>query len=68
MTLAAGATYLGADFGWIEGSTILAILSGTLMGAVLANYSVQLALLAEALVPMLEARGLGARVRRRLRF
>lgn len=31
--------------GWIEGSTILAILSGTLMGAVLAEYSVALALL-----------------------
>ena len=31
--------------GWIEGSTILAILSGTLVGAVLAEYSVALALL-----------------------
>lgn len=31
--------------GWIEGSTILAILSGTLAGAALANYSVTLALL-----------------------
>jgi LPLT family lysophospholipid transporter-like MFS transporter len=31
--------------GWIEGSTILAILSGTLVGAALANYSVMLALL-----------------------
>ncbi len=30
--------------GWIEGSTILAILSGTLAGAALANYSVMLAL------------------------
>ncbi len=30
--------------GWIEGSTILAILSGTLVGAVLAEYSVALAL------------------------
>ena len=30
--------------GWIEGSTILAILSGTLVGAALANYSVSLAL------------------------
>jgi LPLT family lysophospholipid transporter-like MFS transporter len=31
--------------GWIEGSTILAILSGTLVGAFLAEYSVQVALL-----------------------
>jgi LPLT family lysophospholipid transporter-like MFS transporter len=31
--------------GWIEGSTILAILSGTLIGAVLAEYSITLALL-----------------------
>lgn len=31
--------------GWIEGSTILAILSGTLVGATLAEYSIQLALL-----------------------
>ncbi|HEY9051839.1 MAG TPA: lysophospholipid transporter LplT [Gammaproteobacteria bacterium] len=31
--------------GWIEGSTILAILSGTLVGAILAEYSVSLALL-----------------------
>lgn len=31
--------------GWIEGSTILAILSGTLVGAWLAEYSVQAALL-----------------------
>jgi len=30
--------------GWIEGSTILAILSGTLVGATLAEYSVSLAL------------------------
>ncbi len=30
--------------GWIEGSTILAILSGTLVGAVLAEYSITLAL------------------------
>lgn len=30
--------------GWIEGSTILAILSGSLVGAALANYSVMLAL------------------------
>jgi len=32
--------------GWIEGSTILAILSGTLVGAVVAEYSVTLALMA----------------------
>jgi LPLT family lysophospholipid transporter-like MFS transporter len=32
--------------GWIEGSTILAILGGTLVGAALADYSVPLALLA----------------------
>ncbi len=32
--------------GWIEGSTILAILSGTLVGAVLAEYSVPMALIA----------------------
>lgn len=32
--------------GWIEGSTILAILSGTLVGSMLAEYSVTLALLA----------------------
>ena len=31
--------------GWIEGSTILAILGGTLVGAALANYSIMLALL-----------------------
>jgi len=31
--------------GWIEGSTILAILSGTLVGAVVAEYSITLALL-----------------------
>ncbi|MDH5766362.1 MAG: lysophospholipid transporter LplT [Gammaproteobacteria bacterium] len=31
--------------GWIEGSTILAILSGTLVGAVISEYSVQLALI-----------------------
>lgn len=31
--------------GWIEGSTILAILSGTVVGSVLANYSITLALL-----------------------
>lgn len=30
--------------GWIEGSTILAILSGTLAGAVLANHSIMMAL------------------------
>ncbi|MDH5693632.1 MAG: lysophospholipid transporter LplT [Gammaproteobacteria bacterium] len=30
--------------GWIEGSTILAILGGTVIGAMLANYSVDLAL------------------------
>lgn len=32
--------------GWIEGSTILAILSGTLAGSAMANYSIHLALLA----------------------
>jgi LPLT family lysophospholipid transporter-like MFS transporter len=32
--------------GWIEGSTILAILTGTLVGAALAEHSVQLALMA----------------------
>ncbi len=31
--------------GWIEGSTILAILSGTLVGAVLAEYAIHLALM-----------------------
>lgn len=31
--------------GWIEGSTILAILSGTLIGAVLSEYSITLALM-----------------------
>ncbi len=31
--------------GWIEGSTILAILSGTLVGAVVAEYSITLALI-----------------------
>lgn len=31
--------------GWIEGSTILAILSGTLVGATLAEYSIHIALL-----------------------
>ncbi len=31
--------------GWIEGSTILAILSGTLVGAMLAEYSIPLALI-----------------------
>ena len=32
--------------GWIEGSTILAILSGTLVGSVLASYSITMALIA----------------------
>ena len=32
--------------GWIEGSTILAILSGTLVGSVLASYSITVALIA----------------------
>ncbi|VAW67703.1 Putative transmembrane protein [hydrothermal vent metagenome] len=31
--------------GWIEGSTILAILSGTLVGSALAEYSIQMALI-----------------------
>lgn len=41
--------------GWIEGSTILAILSGTLVGAVLAEYSVIMALIAVVALYVLSA-------------
>ena len=41
--------------GWIEGSTILAILSGTLVGAVLAEYSVTMALIAVIALYVLSA-------------
>jgi len=41
--------------GWIEGSTILAILSGTLVGAVLAEYSITMALMAVIVLYVLSA-------------
>ena len=41
--------------GWIEGSTILAILSGTVVGAMLSEYSISLALLIIAILYLLSA-------------
>jgi len=41
--------------GWIEGSTILAILSGTLVGSVLASYSIVMALIAVIVLYVLSA-------------